>query len=144
MPTVLRVLKGNPGHRPLNEREPNLAPAGIGADPPESLTGAASEEWGRLYAELIQKGVLTVGDLTVFEEYCYTKGELRRFERQARRCSAEAAIQKGFLKATVSLRQQLRQLAGDLGLTPSSRSGVKASGEPKEESKLQKYLKPVN
>ena len=142
MPTILRVLKGNPGKRSINDREPVLDPPDD-STPPGDLQGEGFAEWNRLYGQLVEKGVLTSGDITTFHEYCYVKTELARYKRAARKCSAESAIQKGLLKAQISLRQQLRQLAGDLGLNPSSRSGVKASGEPKKEGKLQKYLMPV-
>jgi hypothetical protein len=51
-PTDLKVLRGNPGHRPLNPDEPALPP--VNADtfdsPPIELAGdaAASGEWSRL------------------------------------------------------------------------------------------------
>ncbi len=142
-PTVLKLLKGNPGKRRLNDREPILDPP-EDSTPPVDLDGEGLAEWQRLYEQLVAKGVLTCGDLTTFHEYCFVKMELNRFKRAARKCSADEAIRKGLIKATVTLRQQLRQLAGDLGLTPASRSGVKASGEQKKETKLEKYLRPVS
>lgn len=139
-PTALKLIKGNPGKRALNDAEPQLS-VPKNSEPPERLGKEAAEEWVRLYAELVEKGVLTEGDVAIFEEYCYTLGELRKFERLTKEYSPEVAILKGFHKATVTLRNQLRQLAGDLGLTPSSRSGVKAVETNKPENKLSKFIK---
>jgi P27 family predicted phage terminase small subunit len=139
--TSLKLIKGNPGKRTLNTAEPQLS-APKASKPPTRLEKDAADEWIRLYAELVEKGVLTEGDLSIFEEYCYTLGELRKFERLAQKYGAETSILKGFHKATITLRSQLRQLAGDLGLTPASRSGVKAIEAKKQESKLEKFVRP--
>ena len=48
-PTDIKVLRGNPGHRPLNADEPQLptVQADVFDTPPVELTGdaAASAEW---------------------------------------------------------------------------------------------------
>ncbi|MED1792897.1 phage terminase small subunit P27 family [Brevibacillus nitrificans] len=75
-PTNLKVLKGNPGKRPLNESEPKpKAPNGL-PDPPPYLDSVAKKEWKRLAPELIRLGLLTIADLTAFETYCLAYGRL--------------------------------------------------------------------
>jgi P27 family predicted phage terminase small subunit len=123
-PTALKLERGNPGHRPLNQDEPQLAaPA---SKVPVGLKGRAKAEWSRLVDELISKGVLTVGDMHAFEEYCTLVGEVDSYEKLIRKVGRETAHRLGYANYLLKLRTQLRQQAAHLGLTPSSRSGVKA------------------
>jgi P27 family predicted phage terminase small subunit len=123
-PTALKLERGNPGHRPINAEEPVLAAAS--AIVPSGLKGRARKEWTRLANELITKGVLTVGDMHAFEEYCTLVGEVDSYEKLIRRVGRETAHRLGYANYLLKLRTQLRQQAAHLGLTPSSRSGVKA------------------
>lgn len=123
-PTVLKIERGNPGQRKLNHEEPVLAAASSSV--PSGLKGRARKEWTRLAHELISKGVLTIGDLHAFEEYCTLVGEVDSYERLIRRVGRETAHRLGYANYLLKLRTQLRQQAAHLGLTPSSRSGVKA------------------
>ena len=49
MPTALKISRGNPGKRPLNDREPQ--PEGV-ARCPSWLCDVAKAEWKRLAGEL--------------------------------------------------------------------------------------------
>lgn len=123
-PTVLKLARGNPGHRPVNHDEPDLAAAS--AKVPAGLDGRAKAEWTRLVDELISKGVLTVGDMHAFEQYCRLVGEVDRYEKHVKKVGLADAHSLGYANYLLKLRTQLRQQAAHLGLTPSSRSGVKA------------------
>lgn len=122
-PTALKLERGNPGQRKLNDEEPELeAPL---ADAPPRLKGRAKQEWERLVKELITKGVLTVGDIHAFEQYCTLVGEVEEYEKLIRRVGREEAHRLGYANYLLRLRTQVLQQASHLGLTPSSRSGVK-------------------
>jgi P27 family predicted phage terminase small subunit len=123
-PTALKLERGNPGRRPVNADEPVLAPASHAV--PAGMTGRSRKEWTRLVGELISKGVLTVGDMHAFEEYCTLVGEVDSYEKLIRKVGRETAHRLGYANYLLKLRTQLRQQAAHLGLTPSSRSGVKA------------------
>src|SRR5690242_17605813 len=123
-PTALKLERGNPGHRPLNNDEPQLAPAT--AKVPAGLKGRAKAEWSRLVDELISKGVLTVGDMHAFEEYCRLVGEVDAYEKLIEKVGRAEAHRLGYANYLLKLRTQLRQQAAHLGLTPSSRASVKA------------------
>jgi P27 family predicted phage terminase small subunit len=123
-PTALKLARGNPHQHKLNDAEPELAVATRAA--PSGLKGRARKEWDRLADELISKGVLTVGDMHFFEEYCTLVGEVDTYEKLIRRVGRENAHKLGYANYLLKLRTQLRQQAAHLGLTPSSRSGVKA------------------
>lgn len=123
-PTALKLERGNPGKRPLNHEEPELAPATHAV--PSGLKGRARKEWVRLAEELITKGVLTIGDMHAFEEYCTLVGEVDTYEKLIRRVGRAEAHRLGYANYLLKLRTQLRQQAAHVGLTPSSRSGIKA------------------
>lgn len=125
-PTVLKIARGNPGHRPINTEEPALAPPDSLA-PPEKLQGRARDEWVRLAGELTEKGLLTVGDLVAFEQYCELVGDVDVYEGLVKKVGREDAHKLGYASYLLKLRTQLRQFQQVLGLTPTSRSGVKAS-----------------
>ena len=60
-PTALKVLEGNPGKRPLNDREP-VPPKGT-LKCPAWLLPEAKKEWKRLAPALEAMGVLTMACL---------------------------------------------------------------------------------
>ncbi len=124
-PTGLKLAKGERRPSRVNREEPRL-PKPTALKPPSGLKGAGAIEWKRLAQRLVDRGVLTVADMTAFEEYCRTLTDLRRMEAQLQRSGVERAIAKGYVSAVVKLRAQLKAFAAELGLTPSSRSGVKA------------------
>jgi P27 family predicted phage terminase small subunit len=131
-PTKFKVLRGNPGKRALNSNEPEpSAVSATGAKCPARLKGDARKEWDRLIGDLQACGVLTVADLTHFENYCFLHGQVRQYERLVTRVGVELATAKGFQGALLKIRAQCRQFAQDLGLTPSSRSQVSRATPPK-------------
>lgn len=130
-PSVLSLVKGNPGKRAINRQEPVL-PAGEDADwkAPAHLSGLAVDEWNRQVPDLRAAGVLTLPDRTMFAEFCAAYADLRSYEGLAAQVGHEASIRLGYAGQVLKLRQQVRQLAADAGLNPSARSGVKAAKAP--------------
>lgn len=122
-PTALKLARGNPHQHALNHDEPDLAAATHAV--PAGMTGRAKKEWVRLVDELITKGVLTIGDMHAFEEYCRLVGEVDTYEKLITRVGRPESHRLGYANYLLKLRTQLRQQAAHLGLTPSSRSGVK-------------------
>jgi phage terminase small subunit len=139
--SALKLIKGNPGKRSVKKNQPRLpAPEIDESHPPKRLKGVAADEWIRLYGLLVDKGIVHVGNWAIFEEYCYVLGELRRIENLSKKLSADMAIMHGYFKAAANLRQQLRQLARDVKLTEYAGENI---GGEKQESKLQKFIRPV-
>jgi P27 family predicted phage terminase small subunit len=60
-PTVLKVLEGNAGKRPLNHKEPRPTAS---AARPEYLVGAAADEWDRAVGAM-PPGFYTAADVPV-------------------------------------------------------------------------------
>lgn len=150
----LKIARGNPGDHKL-EPEPQLpaataAPADATAEKhAPDLAGAALAEWDRLRQVLIDAGVLTTGDEAVFLQYCRLVGEIAEYETKVVKVELEDAHRLGYAGHLMKLRNQFRQFAAELGLTPSSRSGVKvaptvrlqrAQATDKNEGKRRKYF----
>jgi hypothetical protein len=127
-PTALKLLKGNPGKRPLNAQEPKPE---AGCEMPAYLRakGMAKrprELWAEESPALIRMGVLAAVDGRAFARLCV----LWSWEE-------EAAQQKRAPLAT-ALLAEIRQLEGQFGMTPSSRVKIKAT-PPAPASKLAQY-----
>jgi P27 family predicted phage terminase small subunit len=138
-PTALKLARGNPGKRPINQDEPELAAAAI--KPPTGLSRAARSEWMRLAPELIGAGVLTVGDNAVFREYCEIVGELETLRKLVKRTGHVDAKKLGYVRDLKDMRALLKQFAAELGLTPTSRSGVKKiKGKKATEEKRSRFF----
>jgi phage terminase small subunit len=73
-PTALKVLRGNPGKRPLNTDEPT-PPAGDVVKP-TTLSTPAGEVWDRLAPMAIAMGTLTRADVTAFAMLCELQATL--------------------------------------------------------------------
>jgi len=127
-PTAIKLAKGERRPSRVNYDEPRLpTPAPDDLAPPDGLVGEGRVEWERQIGVLIDSGVLTAADLKAFENYCRALTDLRTYEAQAKEAGPELAIAKGYQGMVIKLRAQVNQLAQQCGLTPSSRSGVKAA-----------------
>ena len=129
IPTALKKARGNPGGRPLNDREPEPTP---GVPPkPVDLTAAASAEWEFIVPELIRMGVLTVVDRGVLVAYCRCAGIIAQSEATLAEQGAVMQTEKGYAYPNPAMAQlmtaQKQQIgyAAELGLTPASRTKVK-------------------
>ena len=127
-PTALKVLRGNPGKRALNRREPKPAP--VPPKCPGWLDKVARQEWRRVVPVLDRLGLVTQADLQALAGYCQSWARWRQ---------AEAEIAEGGLivdedrgkysirkaNPAVAIAQKERQLmlafGTRLGLSPSDR-----------------------
>jgi P27 family predicted phage terminase small subunit len=132
IPTALQRVRGNPGRRPLNDREPTY-PAIDAAIPDEVVDDCARAEWTRLIATLTTSGHVTTVDRTALAGYCVRYGAWRRLEDLAR--DAEPTVVNGrtgtesanpVLRLTHGAFTLMLRAAAELGLTPSSRSRIVA------------------
>jgi P27 family predicted phage terminase small subunit len=138
-PTAFKIARGNPGKRPLNHDEPELTAAETKA--PAGMPRAALAEWKRLAPELVGAGVLTVGDLKTFEQYCRIVADLAECEKTCKKVGYEDAKKLGYFRDKKDLRAMLKSFAAELGLTPTSRSGVKKiKGKKATEQKRSRFF----
>jgi P27 family predicted phage terminase small subunit len=148
VPHQLRILRGNPGHRPLPKGEVHpLRPETV-PEPPKRLlrNEDARDEWNRIAPELWRLNLLTVADIQSLAMYCQAYG---------RWCEAEDALyemakddpkyhaivvegQNGGLvsnplfKATSVASLNLMRFCVEFGFTPSSRTRITGSASGDE------------
>lgn len=129
-PTALKRLEGNPGHRKLNDKEPN-ANSGVPVCP-SWLLPDAKNEWKRLAKKLYQIGILTVNDRTTFAAYCQSYARWKEANEHLEADGSVVLTKNGFEQpsawvAIANTNQKLMmQAAAEFGLTPSVRSRLVA------------------
>lgn len=134
-PTALKLLRGNPGKRPLNPAEPKHAPLPTDV-PPELTDPIARGEWTRIAAILISHGQVTTVDRAVLAGYCMKYAQWVALEAEAARHPFLVRAPSGYPIPNPALGMANRafglmlQAATELGITPSSRSRVTAQLEP--------------
>ena len=148
VPTHLKVLRGNPGHRALHA-EPEPAVALAVPAPPSFLMPYAQDEWTRIAEELYRLGCLTVADLNTLAAYYQAYGHWRTAEealaKMRERDPLTAAIMlktrngnampNPLLIAANKAASDMIRYASEFGLTPAARSRIAAAhvevGKPK-------------
>lgn len=126
-PIALRILQGNPGKRPIPDE---VEIKGEFPSAPSVLDAKAKKEWRRLAPILTEIGVLTPADWGVFALYC---AAFSRFQSSAAHCKKYGEVvvklsgQQAMSPHYYVMRQSgedMRKLAGELGITPAARSKV--------------------
>ena len=142
-PTVLKLLDGNPGKRPLNDREP-MAPQGV-PEPPKWLDDVARAEWSCITKLLDGMGILSLADHTAVEAYCTLYGRWVQAEAQVRKSGTVVKSPNGYPMLSPYLivanhaLEQMRKLQVELGLTPSSRSRIRLPSENDAASEFDRF-----
>jgi P27 family predicted phage terminase small subunit len=146
-PTHLKLLEGNPGHRPINLAEPKPR-AGLPSCP-SHLNAAAKAEWKRLVVELQAIGILTRIDRAVLAGYCQAWGRWVEAEEKLKETPPLIRTPAGYVQLspwlTIANRERelmLRYMA-ELGLTPSSRTRLsvdRPGGGVPEDDPLAEFL----
>jgi P27 family predicted phage terminase small subunit len=141
----LKLLAGNPGHRPLNLSEPQ--PTGIPTCP-RHLDSEARKEWRRVSKDLLALGLLTSIDRAALAGYCASWSRWVAAELQIEKYGAIVkspksgyAIQSPFVGIANVALDKLRAYAIEFGMTPSSRS--KVQGTPQSGAQTSPFAKFV-
>ena len=147
-PTALKVLGGNPGKRPLNDREPVPPKATLKC--PAWLLPEAKKEWMRLAPALEAMGVLTMADLTAFEGYCQAYARWKEAEAFITQHGSIFQTPSGYVQQVpqVSIAQQnlkiMQSFCSEFGLTPATRARIIAgagSEDGASEDPMERLLK---
>jgi P27 family predicted phage terminase small subunit len=144
LPTHIKILRGNPGKRPLPKGEPRPDPTM--PEPPAHLGPIAQEEWARIAPELHRIGVLTQADRTTMAVYCqlyerwvhaerYIKEQLVMVDKPTGRIIQNPMVRIARQTLDVMLKYMV-----ELGLTPSSRVKL-ARGEVPVDDPLEQFLR---
>ena len=139
-PTALRIVKGNPGKRPLNEREPQ--PRVRKPHCPDHLDEIAKQEWKRLLPILRRMRVLTEADYIALGNLCLQYSVLIKAEQQLAKSGLLFKTPSGYVQQSPLISivsnasQQVTGLCREFGLTPSARSRVQTTqpDDDKQES----------
>ena len=138
-PTALRVLRGNPGGRPLNDREPSFSATVPGIS--KHLSAEAVAEWKRVAKLLADAGVLTEIDMAVLAAYCQSYGIAEQASQAIAKMAARDELTSGLMIksakgnavpnplvwiASAARRDSIRY-AAELGMTPAARSKIQVS-----------------
>lgn len=141
-PTALKLVKGNPGKRATNKKEPR--PAREIPSCPAHLTDDAKVAWGRLTVLLDRMGVLTEADALALERLCDCYADIlacrELVERDGRTYTTQS--EGGILIKTNPAVNQLRAADAqfksylvEFGLTPAARTKVNAKDSDDDDKK---------
>ena len=143
-PTALKLLRGNPGRRPLNQSEPQpkirLPP------PPDHLGEAAKREWRRAGRFLRRLGLIFDIDLAAFSAYCTAWGRWVEAEEALKtfglmlKSPNGFPVQSPYLAVANRAMEQMRSLLSEFGMSPASRTRV--AGLPvAEDDEFDRFLR---
>ena len=124
-PTALKVLEGNPGHRPLPKGEPRPTP--IAPKCPSWLSADAKTEWKRVAPELERMALLTAIDGAALAAYCEAWAEFKQTgaviakEGLTVKTSAGTVVQHPAVGIRHRSMLLIRAFAAEYGFTPASR-----------------------
>jgi P27 family predicted phage terminase small subunit len=153
VPTALRLLRGNPGRRPIrSEPLPTIAPDT--PEPPEFLMPLAKEEWARIARELHRLNLLTVIDHRTFAAYCQSYGRWRTAEEALAKMAERDLLTSGLMIKTTSGNPIQNPLVGtanraandmvrygsELGLSPCARTRIATGDIERRPSKFDGLL----
>jgi P27 family predicted phage terminase small subunit len=134
-PTALKLLRGNPGKRPLNQNEPQPEPVGESFDvPPAALDGdaVAAAEWARLAPMLRRAGMVTEAERTSLVALCQQWSRYLKAQGNVMQVGMVVMGKNGqpfvnpYLGVADKALTHCCKLWSELGLTPSSRSRISA------------------
>lgn len=138
VPTVLRLLRGNPRQHPVNKHEPKPEPLTT-ACPPELTDPESIAEWHRTIVQAIDIGQITGTDRVLAITHCELWATWR--SQLADALKFPHVVASGPQKHPIPNPARcmanktlmiLVRVDAELGLTPSSRSRVSV-GKPSEE-----------
>lgn len=138
VPTHLKLVRGNPGRRPINKKEAKVEPAI--PEPPPHLWEEAKAEWRLQCDQLYAVGLLTKLDRSVFGAYCQSYAQWARaidiLTGMADRDPATRGmiiktkngnhIQNPLVGIANKAARDMVRYAEQIGLTPSARSRIDA------------------
>lgn len=131
VPTSLKLVRGNPGKRPINAAEP--IPPKADMAPPPGLEGVALEKWNEMTALFSAMGVFTQADRHPLQRYCLMWEQWQQLEKHCREHGSTQLTSTGYSQITAeatlakSLRKELLEIERQFGMTPAARSSMKVS-----------------
>ncbi len=143
-PTALKLIQGNPGHRPINETEPKPAKV-FAPKAPAHLSRFEKAKWRKLTQQLSACRVLTELDLDALEMYvthwCTMNTALRDISERGKLL---ASPRGGFVwnpswAEYKHAAKVVQSLMSEFGMTPASRTGIVASADDEGANRWSKF-----
>lgn len=132
----LRVLEGVPGHRPLNENEPEPE---TGAVCPDWLSPEARDQWEFFAPKLEVCGILTEIDQLTLAMYCDAAAhwieatkKVQKLENLCPSIGGRAAKLASPVVVQAHYGDIMAKQGAKLGLSSSDRTGIKATPKAKK------------
>ncbi|MBO7918823.1 phage terminase small subunit P27 family [Burkholderia pseudomallei] len=125
VPTALKLIRGNPGKRPINRNEPQPS---RDVTMPDWLSPEARKHWPMVAEQLHNAGLLTAIDVTALGLYCEAFARWKQANAQIMRFGTVIKspsgypIQSPYLAIANKAHEQMTKLLAEFGMTPSSRS----------------------
>jgi P27 family predicted phage terminase small subunit len=149
MPVALKLLRGNPGKRPLKRGfEPPQPP--LPPSPPSFLAGDALDEWHRVAPGLHLFGLLSQADVMPLAGYCTSFARWKTALESLNRMAAADPVMHGLLvkgsegqarsnplvRIASEAAADMLRFASEFGFTPAARSRIAAGVGPTTDSKF--------
>jgi P27 family predicted phage terminase small subunit len=153
LPTAIKKLRGNPGRRPLNEKEPRLETKA--PDMPPDLPELAQKEWNAIVPVLLRLGMLTEIHGKALAAYCFAYARWHEAEEEVSKRGIlieETIFDKDGNEISSKLKRNpavsisndalkiMKSYLTEFGLTPSSGSRLQIE-QPKEEDPFDTYMR---
>lgn len=150
VPTELKIVRGNPGRRPLPTDEPRPPEGDIQC--PSWLKGRARRVWKELAPALADAGLLTVLDVPMLADLCVVRAEFMRAVADVEKRGIEVESTKYDRKTGAAFyvtednpsvriasdaNKRAKAMEVEFGMSPSSRTRVKAAPKPEKKSALE-------
>jgi len=145
VPTKLKKLRGNPGHRPLPKNEPQPKQRAKVPPAPRYLDAVAKKEWRRVAKQMHAIGLLTEVDITALSAYCQCFSTWVDATKKVQELGAIVRTPSGyptqspFLGIANKAQVEMRKWLTEFGMTPSSRSRVEVK-DAEEGNDLDDFL----
>jgi P27 family predicted phage terminase small subunit len=130
VPTALKVLRGNPGKRPLNRAEPK--PTSGAPSCPKELDQDARKEWRRIVREFEALGMVTSLDRALLAVHCAAWSRWLKSSQEIQKhgylvkAPSGYPIQNPYVAIQAAAEKTLRATGVEFGMSPASRSKVAA------------------
>jgi phage terminase small subunit len=124
-PTADKLLRGNPGHRPLNSCEPDAEPLTKLPTAPRYLRRAARKLYRVKGLQLIQRRILTNLDMELLARWAYWEDFRITASRKQNLDRLGTSSETNLLNAISMASKALKGIEAELGMGPASRSRIK-------------------
>ena len=139
VPTKTKILRGNPGRRPISDREPE-PPENVD-ECPDWLSEKAKAVWARVVPRLKAVGLFTDIDSDALVLYCGTWADYQMAQEHiALTRKIHQTTDWKMIRYAHTMLTHLNRLQREFGMTPSARVGLEVK-EPVPESRNERGLK---